>query len=263
MSRSAHHKNARRAGLAVAGATAAALATGGAVTADAASNAPATTTGTIFACYSNTTKTLTHTTKTAGCKTGFTELSWNAKGPQGPQGAKGPQGATGPQGAPGPQGPPGAIADFTTFLTSPVVVRSSSPVIASVTPVSSGMYNVTATELAGRSAGVANWACVVVRQSAGGPPVSGFLAGSARTAASTFVDGAGTGAVFGGPRSPIELVCAGASASVHIVEAGMTATRVSSVNGVTGKPAHPRIFNHFTLRPGLPAAQHARSQAHH
>ena len=83
MSRSAHHKNARRAGLAVAGATAAAVATGGAVTADAASTAPGTTTttGTIYACYSHTTKTLTHTTKARGCTTGFTELSWNTQGP--------------------------------------------------------------------------------------------------------------------------------------------------------------------------------------
>jgi len=116
MPKSAYHKNARHAGVVVAGVTATALATGGAVTADAASTAPAvttTTTGTIYACYSNTTKALSETTKAAGCKAGFTELSWNAKGPQGPQGPQGaqgsagPQGAKGAQGATGPQGPAG------------------------------------------------------------------------------------------------------------------------------------------------------------
>ena len=66
-----------------------------------------TTTGTIYACYSNTTKTLFQTTKTAGCKTEFTELSWNAKGPQGPPGPQGSQGAKGAQRAAGPQGTTG------------------------------------------------------------------------------------------------------------------------------------------------------------
>ena len=79
-------RTARRAGVVMAGVTAAALATGAAEAATAAGGPVPriTTTGTIYACYSNTTKALSKTTKTAGCKTGFTELSWNAKGPQGP-----------------------------------------------------------------------------------------------------------------------------------------------------------------------------------
>jgi hypothetical protein len=71
-------------------------------------------------------------------------------------------------------------------------------------------------------------------------------------------DAAGTGAVFGAPSSPIELICAAATVSTSIIEADMTAVRVNSVNGaaVTAKPAHPRIMNHFVLpRP-------SRSQAH-
>ena len=114
-------KNARRTAVVMTGVAATALAAGGAEIASAASGPPAITSGVIFACFSNTTpNTLFHTTKTAGCKTGQTEISWNAKGPQGAQGpqgpagpqgakgAKGAQGATGPQGAAGPQGAKGA-----------------------------------------------------------------------------------------------------------------------------------------------------------
>jgi hypothetical protein len=85
----------------IAGIAVAALITGSA-TAAGVSRAPhlaATTTGTIYACYSNTTKTLFQTTQTKGCKRGFTELSWNAKGPAGPKGATGATGAPGIPGA--------------------------------------------------------------------------------------------------------------------------------------------------------------------
>lgn len=227
MPRSAHHKNARRAGVAVAGATVAALATGGVAAASAAGGpGPRSnlTSGVIYACYSNTTKTLTHTTKTAGCKTGFTELSWNAMGPQGPQGTPGPQGAT------GPQGPPGAIADFTTQRTS--IPLGSQTVVASVTPVSSGMYNVTATEAAGRDGLSALWSCFIVRHNSLGSNLSPVHAGFALTPPGAVVGGGGTGAVFGGPVSPIELLCTAETASTSAVQADLTATRVTSVNGV-------------------------------
>ena len=78
-------------------------------------------------------------------------------------------------------------------------------------------------------------------------------------------DAAGTGAVFGGPNSPIELICTPTTPAVRVFQTAMTATRVSSVNGaaVKGKPVHPRIFNHFRPRPGFLAARHASPQAHH
>jgi len=84
------------------GVAAAALITGGVAAADT-TGAPhlATTTGTIYACYSNTTKALSRTTKAAGCKQGFTELSWNAMGLQGPAGPQGPVGPAGPAGSSG------------------------------------------------------------------------------------------------------------------------------------------------------------------
>ena len=265
------HTKARRTAVVMAGVAATALATGGVEIANAASGAPhiSLTSGVIYACYSNTTKGLFQTTKTAGCKTGFTELSWNATGPQGPQGApgpqgaKGPQGTKGPQGAPGPQGPPGAIADFTTQRTS--IPLGSQTVVASVTPVSSGMYNVTATEAAGRDGASALWSCLIVRHSMLGSNLSPVHAGFALTPAGAVVGGGGTGAVFGGPVSPIELLCTAKTASTSAEQADLTATRVTSVNGVAvaGKPAHPRILNHFKPRLNLPAARHDRSQAHH
>jgi len=283
MSRSAYN-HVRRAGAVMAGVTAAALATGATEAASAAGGpAPPVniTSGVIFACFSNTTKALSETTKAKGCKTGFTELSWNAKGPQGARGATGPQGAkgaTGPQGPAGPQGakgaqgatgpqgaagPPGAIADFTSdrSLITPV---GTSTVLASVTPASAGEFNVTATEAIGRSSGPAHWSCDVVRHTSVGSNVSPFPAGFVRTAAG-FADAAGTGPVFASPASPIQLICTASTTSLQADNADLTATRVSSLNGaaVTGKPAHPRIFNHFKPRLSLPAARHARSQTHH
>jgi hypothetical protein len=280
MPKSAHHTNARRAGVVMAGVAAAALATGATEAAGAAGGPVphvSLTSGVIFACYSNTTKALFRTTKTAGCKTGFTELSWNAKGPQGPQGpqgprgpqgAKGPQGPAGPQGAQGaqgatgPQGPPGAIADFTTQTRVAIPLRTST-VVASVTPASSGMYNVTATLAAFDSAFSTSVNCSIVRHSSLGSNVSPVHAGTIVEAKGLIGDAAGTGAVFGGRFSPIELVCTTlGNSSTFAVNADLTAVRVSSVNGVAvkGKPAHPPIMNHFRPRLRLPAARHARSQ---
>ena len=286
-------RTARRAGVVIAGVTAAGLATGAAEAATAAGGPvpQITTTGTIYACYSNTTKALSETTKTAGCKTGFTELSWNAKGPQGPQGPQGakgaqgpagPQGVTGPQGAvgpqgpagpqgakggqgaTGPQGPPGAIADFTTER-GPTPLGSTPTVVASVTPASSGFYNVTATEAVGNPnlGGVHTlWACTIADHSSNGHAVSSVGAGVGDTGSTEIAGGGGTGAVFGGPFSPIELLCTNLTASAEVFEADLTAVRVSSVNGaaVTGKPAHRPIMNHFRPQLRLPAARHARSQ---
>jgi hypothetical protein len=260
MPKSRYHKNARRAGVVMAGVTAAALATGAAEAAGAAGGPVpgSTTTATIYACYSNTTKALSETTKAKGCKTRFTELSWNAKGPQGPQGARGPQGANGPRGARGPQGPPGAIADFTTRQAKRVAIGPET-VIASVTPTSAGMYNVTATEQGGATRGnadqSASWGCEIVRHTSKGSNVSPVRAGGAFTASGWTYMAAGTGAVFGAPASPIELLCAADTDSTFITSADMTAVRVTSVNGaaVAGKPAHPPIMNHFVLpRPGRP-----------
>jgi hypothetical protein len=289
------------------GVAATALATGGVAAADAASGPPALTSGVIFACFSNSSKSLFETTKTAGCKTGFTELSWNAKGPQGPQGpqgakgaagpqgakgaqgatgatgpqgakgnagpqgpagpqgAKGAQGATGPQGAPGangsqgPQGPPGAIADFAKKTTIGIPVRHST-VLLSLTPTTPGMYNVTDTWAAFDSATSTSVACTLGTLSSGGSLVSSFWGGTIKEPAKQLLDGGGTGAMFGGPNSPIELVCTtSGNSSTFAGAADITAVRVSSINGAAGKPAHRRPMNRFK---GFGPAQPGRSHTH-
>ena len=140
----------------------------------------------------------------------------------------------------------------------------TSTVLASVTVASPGEYNVTATEAIGRSSGPAHWFCDVVRHTSVGSNVSPVPAGFVRTATG-FVGAGGTGPVFASPASPIQLICTASTTSLQADNADLTATRVSSLNGaaVTGKPAHPRIFNHFKPRLSLPAARHALSQTHH
>jgi hypothetical protein len=121
------------------------------------------------------------------------------------------------------------------------------------------MYNVTATYAAFDSQSFSTSVnCSIVRHSSSGSNVSPVHAGTLVEARGRVIgDGAGTGAVFGGPRSPIELVCTTGNSSTFAVNADMTAVRVSSVNGavVTGKPAHPPIMNHFKPRLG----RHTRS----
>jgi hypothetical protein len=289
MPKSKHH-NARRAGVVVAGVTAAALATGGAEAASAA-GAPhlATATVTIYACYSNTTKALSETTKANGCKTGFTELSWNAKGPQGPQGATGPQGpagpqgakgtsgargatgaqgATGPQGPQGAQGPPGAVAGYAyEHSPSSLLPIGSETVVASVTPATSGWYNVTAATRAGLAdSKFVAWGCWAADQSSQGTYLSSTPPGSASVTG--IVTAATTGAVFAGPFSPIEMVCRKyTSNTVYALHTDLTATGLSSVtrNGAryTAKPAHRPVMNRFIPpRLGHPARA-AHSQTHH
>jgi hypothetical protein len=97
-------KKLKRAGVMMTGVTAAALtATGGAELASAATAAQPATTGTIYACYSNKTSELFHSTK-AKCLTGQTLVSWNAKGPQGEPRERKEPGA--PREQPAPRGQP-------------------------------------------------------------------------------------------------------------------------------------------------------------
>ena len=141
-----------------------------------------------------------------------------------------------------------------------------STVIASVTPASSGMFNVTATLAAFDSAFSTSVDCSIVRHSSLGSNVSPVHAGTLVEARGLIGDEAGTGAVFGGPSSPIELVCTTpGNSSTFAVNADLTAVRVSSVNSaaVKGKPAHPPIMNRFKPRYGRLAARSGHSQTHH
>lgn len=278
MSNARKLKHARRTAVAMAGVAATALATGGVAIASAASSAPQVnlTSGVIFACYSNTTKALSETTKAKGCKTGFTELSWNAKGPQGPRGPRGPQGAKGaagpqgplgpqgvrgaqgprgPQGVTGPQGPQGppgpqAIHAYTALARIPSSFNGlqGSMTVASIAPASSGEFIVNGDAGGGFTAHspTNSWGCRIVRLSLGGKLLSATPFG--------FADGhqigtvATTGAVFATPQSPLVMRCEAGSGSVSTFHGAMTAIKVTSINGaaITGKPAHPRIANRFT-----------------
>jgi len=145
---------ARRLGVLGALGTAAALAvtTAGGVALASDAGSPAT----INACYkpSSAPSTLKRIASTATCPTGYTSLTWNQTGPQGPKGQtgqqgpqgtpgqQGPQGVPGQQGATGPQGPPGVSVGvsgynlvFEGLSTTPQVV-----VLAAALPVSATYY---------------------------------------------------------------------------------------------------------------------------
>ena len=250
------HTKARRTAVVMAGVAATALATGGVEIANAASGAPhiSLTSGVIYACYSNTTKGLFQTTKTAGCKTGFTELSWNAKGPQGAQGPQGPQGAKGAQGATGPQGAPGpagAIAEFfhygSTLTSLPAGV---STVVATITPASVGDFVANAQATIGGTGNASCWMQDV--SSTGGifsvtPRAKNYQVGTTRTFTLPT-----TGVFSAGPRSPIEEVCRRTSSSfVQLFDTAMTVTRVSTAQR-QAPAATPR---HRFTRPAPGASQ--------
>jgi hypothetical protein len=282
----------------MAGVTVAALATGGAEAASAAgARAPQiTTTGTIYACYSNTTKALSETTKSAGCKSGFTELSWNAKGPQGakgaqgatgPQGPQGPQGvkgaagpqgaqgAKGVQGATGPQGPAGTGAGYYVAAHytpgSAPAISSSPKVVAAFSPASSGYFvvngglNVITPDRNGYRCFIADRSSSRGGSGLNSPTTSVITYHADPDRYVTML-----GAMFAGPDSPIELICNSTSRShpgsrPNVSNYEITAVRVTSLNGqlANRKPAHRRVMNHFTPRRPSRSARAARSQVHH
>jgi len=267
MSKSAHH-NARRAGVVVAGVTAAAALATGAAEAASAAGAPVpriTTTGTIYACYSNTTKALFQTTKSVGCKTGFTELSWNAKGPQGPpgpqgakgaQGTAGPQGATGPQGAAGPQGAPGPAGAIAAYFhygsTFTSLVAGVPTVVATIVPDSAGEFVANAQATMAGNGGAFCWMQDV---SPGGGVFSPTpLAKNIQKGTPRAFTVPTTGAFFATSRSPIEELCQHTTSTsksvVGFSDTAITVTRVSTAQQ-QAPAARPR---HRFTKPAPPAA---------
>jgi hypothetical protein len=74
----------------------------------AATPAGAASSGKLYACYSDKTKSLYYSKPGAKCAKGFTQISWNKQGPQGARGSQGIQGAQGSQGTQGIQGAQGS-----------------------------------------------------------------------------------------------------------------------------------------------------------
>jgi hypothetical protein len=280
------HNYARRAGVIAAGVAAAALATGAGEAAGA-TNGPGpriTTTGTIYACYSNTTKALSETTKAKGCKTGFTELSWNAKGPQGargPQGATGPQGAKGATGAAGPQGPLGPQgAKGAAGAPGPQGPAGPQGAPGPVNVLIQARYSSAPISLSTSStshpSAIVDWVAIptsgeyLVQGTATGQATSGFLRchvvgeGSPRgysysptpfaynDVANTLGTMAENGVIFGVAGGEFMEVCfANANVrSAYVETATLTAQPVTSVNGAKAtKPAHLRPGNKYAPWP--------------
>ena len=253
MSTSAHH-NARRAGVVVAGVTAAAALATGVAEAASAAGAPVpriTTTGTIYACYSNTTKALFQTTKSVGCKTGFTELSWNAKGPQGPPG---PQGA---KGAPGPAGAIAAYFHYGSTFTS--LVAGVPTVVATIVPDSAGEFVANAQATMAGNGGAFCWMQDV---SPGGGVFSPTpLAKNIQKGTPRAFTVPTTGAFFATSRSPIEELCQHTTSTsksvVGFSDTAITVTRVSTAQQ-QAPAARPR---HRFTKPAPPARPVPRSQS--
>ena len=265
MSNSRKLKHARRTTVVMAGVAATALATGGAGTASAATDAPHVniTSGTIYACYSNTTKALSETTKAIGCKSGFTELSWNAKGPQGakgaqgatgPQGAAGPQGAKGAQGATGPQGAPGPSAGNAVerFSGSPIGFGSEvSTIVASIAPAVGGAFIVNGTATGQKFSSGGFLACRLVNESLRTGSLFSPTPYGYNNTGFTYGTMATGGDMFASASDPIQLRClTNASSGASVITATINDTLVTSLNGArTHKPAHRPLANRFTHLP--------------
>ena len=269
--------HARRTAAVAAGFAATALATGGSGIASAASNPPRInlTSGVIYACFSNTTKALSETTKAKGCKTGFTELSWNAKGPQGakgaqgaagpqgpagPQGAKGAQGAKGSQGAPGPQGPAGPAAGNNTgrFSSNPIFL-SGSTVVASIAPPQGGLFLVNGTATGQKFSSGGFLACRLVNESLRTGSLFSPTPYGYNNTGFTYGTAAENGAMFASASDPIQERCiTNAVSGASVITATINDTLVTSLSGAPAhKPAHRPLANKFSAS----KAAHAGDQA--
>jgi hypothetical protein len=141
----------------------------------------------------------------------------------------------------------------------------SSTIVASLTPGSSGDYVVTAGVAGGnffssQTSSTLPWECTIVVQSIASvfsPTAPGF------TNTRGFTNVATTGTVFAGPGSTVEVRCHDFNSIVPVADpvADLTATRVSTVNGVAAaKPAHRRIMNGFPKK--LPAGSPLQPRRH-
>jgi Collagen triple helix repeat (20 copies) len=200
--------------------------------------------GKIFACYSKKTKVLKHASK-AHCPKGSKLVAWNSSGPQGApgaqghagangvNGAQGAQGKAGAQGAPGAQGPAGTQAGYANErfggFSSPIrssISPGSFVTIASVTPASSGSFAVEGQVALATPANNGGYCWARDSKSSSSTPEGFDFASAGRD-----IDVPTTGILKADPTHPIQLVCFAPSSnskSIEALNAGLTATRVSS-----------------------------------
>ena len=208
--------------------------------------AGAATSSKIYACYSDATKALYHSSASAACARGYTRISWNqvgpqgARGPQGLRGPQGPRGVKGSRGAQGARGPAGAVAGFAAADNVSRVISASPTVVASVVPSTNGDFTVDAMVMVAPGSGVAR--CHIANPAAGGT--------SASDPHFNWVENlALNAAVHAGPTAPIEVLCQQVPKQGLALRAAITATKVSMLNGKHAATAHtPRPSNRFSAR---------------
>lgn len=253
-------KSSRRTAVVMAGVAATALAAGGTEIANAAAGPPAVTSGVIYACYSNTTKAIVHTTQAKGCKPGQTKLSWNAKGPQGPRGARGLRGARGPQSSAS-----NATATYYAYEKKPMPLKGGSVVVARITPNSHGHYIVNAqATLSGRGNAMCHVGVVGANSTSNEhsqtPLVKNFQAGTQRTYTLPMTGVVETFKLASGSQSTIIEFCkrtgSTKGSSVTLLDGAMTVTKVSSATKQDTPPGTPR---HRFVKPAQPASRGSRS----
>jgi hypothetical protein len=248
-------KSSRGTAVVMAGVAATALAAGGTEIANAAAGPPAGTSGVIYACYSNTTRTLVDTTQAKGCKPGQTKLSWNAKGPQGPRGPRGLRGARGPQASGSP------TATYYAYEKKPIPLKGGSRVVARITPKSTGDYIVNAqATLSGRG----NAMCHVAVEGANStsnlhsqtPLAKNSQAGTQRTYTLPMTGVVETFKLASGSQSTILELCRQTGSTkgspVTLVDGAMTVTKVSSATKQQPTAPAPR---HRFVKPAQPAGR--------
>jgi hypothetical protein len=216
----------------------------------AAAPAGAITSGTIYACYSDKTQALYHSTASGTCAAGFTRISWNA---QGPQGGRGPQGAQGHQGVQGAQGKVGGAAGYTDYRSTPKTLsRRSSGVVASLTPAVKGAYAVRGMAVVNESLGTGLEAGAACRErsftsvgSSSTPWASADIRAKSRSPKTVTL--ATNGILFGGPESVIVEICTGGFRAT-VQDAALTAVQVSTAHHAS-KPLGLRPRNRISVPP--------------
>ena len=193
--------------------------------------------GKIFACYSKSTKVLTHATS-RHCKKGFKSQSWNKLGLQGPQGAKGAQGA---------QGPAGAVAGYDKYnsAASLAITHGTSAVVLSVTPAAAGNYAVQGFANAlNAHAAPTSFKCGITNLHR----TSTTPQGGATIASNAVGMGLGMGIVHASPGSPIQLGCHDGGQDVTVVKnhAALTAVQLATANGHAAALHQQAIANRFS-----------------
>lgn len=254
-------KSSRRTAVVMAGVAATAFAAGGTEIANAAAGPPAVTSGVIYACYSNHTKTLSHTTQAKGCKPGQTKLSWNAKGPQGPRGPRGLRGARGPQASAS-----NATATYYAYEKKPMRLKRGSVVVAEIMPNSHGHYIVNAqATLSGRGNAICHVGVVGANSTSNEhsqtPLAKNYQAGTQRTYTLPMTGVVETFKLASGSQSTILEFCRQTDSTkgspVTLLDGAMTVTKVSSATKQTAPAPGPR---HRFVKPAQPASDVSRSR---